>query len=62
MKNTQKHINGLKPYKIRNKAEMREVLWLIKEGAFQSVEQYLNHMTLLINGKLKDVDGKLIPA
>lgn len=62
MKNAKKHINGLKPYKITKKAEMDEVLWMIKEGIFKSVEHYLKSMTLLTNGKLKDVDGNLIPA
>jgi len=60
MKRNEKHINNLRQYVIKTKAEMDEVLWLIKEGDYKSVADYIEDMTLLINGKQKDIYGKFI--
>ena len=60
MKKNKNKLNGLKQYEIKSEAEMKEILWLIKEGAFKSVADYIKNRTLFFNGKAKDVYGKLI--
>ena len=61
MKQNRKRImNGLKQYIIKTEAEKQEVLWLIKEGVYKSIEHYIERMTKLVNGKTKDVNGRYI--
>jgi len=58
-KRTNKMLDGLKPYQL-SEAEKKEVLWLIKEKIYDNIQHYIDEMTLLYNGKLKDDKGKLI--
>ena len=57
---TNKKLNGLIPYKIQSEAERKEVLWLIQQKHYSSIEDYEKSMTELFNGKAKDVNGKYI--
>jgi len=40
-------------YKVSSPAELKEVKWLIKEGAFKTIKEYEDHTTKALLGELK---------